>query len=271
MSTSKEFLNRGKSGNGLKIMIQVDFEGVTNVVNWDEIYPGHPHFDRNCDILTGEINSAIEGAVLAGATEIIVRDGHSGNINVNPLLLDPRARLTKGRVPGTPHTMVLGIDSTFDALLFIGAHARAGEMMGTLSHTMSLKVLDFKINGKPLFEPAFNALYASQFGVPVVFVSGDNMACREARENFGPIETVETKYAYGRTCAMSKSPQVVYGEIRESVERALKNLQNGCVFSMKGPYKMELSVTQEESTEPLFVEYESDVLYDVMKKFWEYL
>ena len=141
MSTSKEFLNRGKSGNGLKIMIQVDFEGVTNVVNWDEIYPGHPHFDRNCDILTGEINSAIEGAVAAGATEIIVRDGHSGNINVNPLLLDPRARLTKGRVPGTPHTMVLGIDSTFDALLFIGAHARAGEMMGTLSHTMSLKVI----------------------------------------------------------------------------------------------------------------------------------
>jgi len=70
---------------------------------------------------------------------------------------------------------------------------------------------------------------------------------------------------------MSKSPQVVYGEIRESVERALNNLQNGCVFSMKGPYKMELIVTQEESTEPLFVEYESDVLYDVMKKFWEYL
>jgi D-amino peptidase len=261
----------GKSGKGLKIMIQVDFEGVTNVVNWDEIYPGHPHFDRNCDILTGEINAAIEGAVAAGAVEIIVRDGHSGNINVNPLLLDPRAKLTKGRVPGTPHTMVLGIDSTYDALLFIGAHARAGESMGTLSHTMSLKVNDFRINGRPLFEPAFNALYAAQFGVPVVFLSGDNMACKEAFENFGPIETVETKFAYGRNCAMSKSPVRVYEEIRAGVERALLDLENGCVFKLESPYKMELEVQQEEGQEPLFVEYESDVLYDVMKKFWEYL
>lgn len=271
MSTNRDQLFPGKSGKGLKIMIQVDFEGVTNVVNWDEIYPGHAHFDRNCDILTGEINAAVAGAFAAGATEIIVRDGHAGNINVNPLLLDPRVKLTKGRVPGTPHTMVLGIDSTFDALMFIGAHARAGEQMGTLSHTMSLKVLDFRINGKPLFEAAFNALYAAQFGVPVVFLSGDNMACKEAYENFGPIETVETKHAYGRTCAMSKSPQVVNLEIRESVERALRNLDRGCIYEMNAPYIMELEVTQEESDEPLRVRYQSDILYDVMKKFWEYL
>jgi D-amino peptidase len=271
MDLINEKMLRGKSGNGLKIMIQVDFEGVTNVVNWDEIYPGHPHFDRNCDILTGEINAAVEGAIAAGATEIIVRDGHSGNINVNPLLLDSRAKLTKGRVPGTPHTMVLGIDSTYDALLFIGAHARAGEQMGTLSHTMSLKVIDFRINDKPLFEPAFNSLYAAQFGVPVVFLSGDNMACKEAFDNFGPIETVETKFAHGRNCATSKSPQVVYREIRAGVERALMNLDKGCVFTMESPYRMKLEVSQEESDEPIRVDYESEVLYDVMKKFWEYL
>ncbi|MDP3435768.1 MAG: M55 family metallopeptidase, partial [Bacteroidales bacterium] len=46
---------------GLKIMIQVDFEGVTGVVNFDEIYPGHPHFERNTIILTKEINAAVEG------------------------------------------------------------------------------------------------------------------------------------------------------------------------------------------------------------------
>ena len=153
--------------SSLKIMIQVDFEGVTSVVNFDEIYPGHPHFERNCTILTREVNAAIEGAFAAGATDITVRDGHAGNINVDPLLLDSRVKLTRGRVPGTPHTMVLGIDSTFDALLFIGAHSRAGTEKGVLSHTMSLNVLDFRLNGKPLFEAAFNSLYAAKFGVPV--------------------------------------------------------------------------------------------------------
>ncbi len=250
-------------------MIQTDFEGVTGVVNFNEIYPGHEHFDRNCKILTREVNAAIEGAVAAGATEIVVRDGHAGNINVDPVLLDKRARLIRGRLPGTAHTMVLGIDSTFDALLFIGAHARAGVQNGTLSHTMSLDVLDFRINDKPLFEAAYNSLYAGLFGVPVVFLAGDDAACREAIENFGVVDTVVTKYSFGRTCAMSKSPEVVYGEIRESVKHALNNLNNAVVFKMDPPYKMELWV-KTDSTEKYVIR-TSDTLEVVMKKFWEYL
>ncbi len=256
---------------GLKVMIQVDFEGVTGVVNFDEIYPNHPHFERNAVILTQEINAAVEGAIAAGATEIIVRDGHAGNINVNPVILDRRAKLTRGRLPGTPHTMVLGIDSTYDALLFIGAHARAGVENGTLSHTMSLKVLDFRINDKPLFEAAFNALYAGKFGVPVVFLAGDDAACREAIENFGNIDTVVTKYSYGRTCAMSKSPYVVYDQIRTSVERALKNLDKGHVFKMERPYRMEVRVKTDDLGGERLVKWTSDTLEVVMKKFWENL
>lgn len=254
---------------GLKIMIQTDFEGVTGVVNFNEIYPGHEHFDRNCKILTREVNAAIEGAVAAGATEIIVRDGHAGNINVDPVLLDKRAKLTRGRLPGTAHTMVLGIDSTFDALLFIGAHARAGVQNGTLSHTMSLDVLDFRINDKPLFEAAYNSLYAGLFGVPVVFLAGDDAACREAIENFGVVDTVITKYSYGRTCAMSKSPEVVYEEIRESVKHALNNLNNAVVFKLDPPYKMELRVKTDAGEK--YITRTSDTLEVVMKNFWEYL
>ncbi|NCB19759.1 MAG: peptidase M55 [Bacteroidia bacterium] len=256
-------------GRGLKIMIQTDFEGVTGVVNFDEIYPGHQHFDRNCKILTMEVNAAVEGAIAAGATEIIVRDGHAGNINVDPLLLDKRAKLIRGRVPGNPVTMVLGIDSTYDALLFIGAHSRAGVMDGILSHTMSLKVLDFKINDKPLFEAAYNSLYAGKFGVPVVFLAGDDSACREAIDNFGNIDTVVTKYAFGRTCAMNKSPQVVYSEIREGVERALKRDVLGMVFKIDPPYRMEVRVKDENGEK--FVTHTSDTLEVVMHKFWENL
>ncbi len=259
------------NSTSLKIMIQVDFEGVTNIVNFDEIYPGHPHFDRNCVILTREINAAIEGAVAAGATDITVRDGNAGNINVDPLILDSRAKLTRGRVPGTPHTMVLGIDSTYDALLFIGAHSGAGTVKGVLSHTMSLNVLDFKINGRPIFEPAFNSLYAGQFGVPVAFLSGDDAACREAMENFGEIETVITKYAFGRTCAVSKSIEVVCNEIRVSVERALRNRDKWCLFTMKPPYNMEVRVKTDEEGGEKTVTATSDSLEVIMEKFWENL
>ncbi len=147
--------NKSSDKSGLKIMIQADFEGIAGVVTFDEIYPGHVHFQRNCKLLTNEINAAIEGALAAGATEIIVRDGHSANISVDPILLNPKAKLIRGRKPNTPETMVIGIDSTYDALLFIGAHARAGIAEGVLSHTMSLKVVDLQINGVPISEPAF--------------------------------------------------------------------------------------------------------------------
>lgn len=264
--------NGEKNGkDGLKIMIQADFEGVTGVVNFDEIYPGHIHFDRNCRTLTKEINAAIEGAVAAGATEIVVRDGHAGNINVDPELLDKRAKLTRGRLPGTPHTMVLGIDSTYDALLFIGAHSRAGTVKGTLSHTMALNVLDFRINDKPLFEAAFNSLYAGQFGVPVVFLAGDDAACREAVSDFKYVDTVVTKYSYGRTCAMNKSPEVVYDEIRAGVKRALKNIDKSAPFKLDKPYRMEVKLIGSTPEEMKVVTCTSDTLEVVMKKFWENL
>ena len=74
--------------DGLKIMIGVDFEGITDVVIFDEIYNNHPFFERNAKQLTAEVNAAIEGALDSGATEIVVRDGHGGDQNCIPQLLN---------------------------------------------------------------------------------------------------------------------------------------------------------------------------------------
>ncbi len=256
---------------GLKVMIQVDFEGVTGVVNFDEIYPGHIHFDRNCSVLTKEVNAAIDGAFKAGASQVIVRDGHAGNINVDPVLLDSRAQLTRGRVPGTPHTMVLGIDSSYNALIFIGAHSGAGMNHSVLAHTMSLNVLDLQINGQHIFEPAFNSLYAGQFGVPPVFLSGDNFACKEAIRVFGEIDTVVTKYSYGYNCAKSKSPEMVYEQIRDGVFNSLQNLDRFKVFKLEPPYSMSVRVKSNEGFGYKDFTYTSDSLDLILKKFWEKL
>lgn len=259
--------------HGLKVMIQADFEGIAGVVTFDEIYPGHIHFLRNCELLTNEVNAAVEGALAAGATEIIVRDGHSANISIDPIRLNPKAKLIRGRKPNTPETMVIGIDSTYDALLFIGAHARAGIPEGVLSHTMSLKVVEFKINGIPISEAAFNSLYAGQFGVPVVFVAGDSETSREAKETFGEnIVTTITKEPIGRTCAINYSPQKVCRQIKKDVEKALRNIDNGKVFKMDKPYKMDLKVMKGTTPDTLqVINYQSDTLMSVMKRFWQTL
>lgn len=259
--------------DGLKVMIQADFEGIAGVVTFDEIYPGHVHFLRNCELLTNEVNAAVEGALAAGATEIIVRDGHSANISIDPILLNPKAKLIRGRKPNTPETMVIGIDSTYDALLFIGAHARAGIAEGVLSHTMSLKVVDLTINGTHMSEAAFNSLYAGQFGVPVVFVAGDSETSREAKETFGEnIVTTITKEPIGRTCAINYSPEKVCKQIKKDVEKALRNIDKGTIFKMKKPYIMDLKVMKGTTPDTLqVISFQSDTLMSVMKRFWQTL
>ena len=91
--------------------------------------------------------------------------------------------------------------------------------------------------------------------------------------NFGDIETVTTKYAFGRTCAMSKSPEFVCDEIRAGVKKAILNIDKGTVFSLDKPYRMEtrVKVKGSETGEEKVVTCTSDILEEIMKKFWENL
>lgn len=280
-------LSSGLEKKGLKVMIGVDFEGVTNVVVFPEIYAGHIYFERNQKQLTDEVNAAVEGALAAGATEVIVRDGHGADQNIDPVGLHPKAKLVNGRIPNTPQTMVYGIDSTYDALVFIGAHAMAGKTNGVLSHTMSLKVLDYKMNGVSMGECPYNALYAGQFGVPVVFVAGDDVTCAETKQILGEnIATVQTKKAIGRTAAMNNNAQEVCANIKREVEKALKGLpESGVVYTLKKPYKMEVWVNTEADGSPVkatgknplmvngvparYVTKTSDTLLVALQEFWD--
>lgn len=258
----------------MKVMIGVDFEGISGVVVFDEIYAGHVHFDRNCKQLTAEVNAAIEGALAAGATEIVVRDGHGGNINCDMTLLHPIADLGRGRKPGCPETMVYGIDESYDALMFIGAHAKAGDPRGVLCHTMALNVIDLTINGVSLSEQAYNGLWAAQFGVPVVLVAGDDVTCAASKEEFGEqVEVAETKIAICQTAAYNHSYKRTCDTIREAAYRAIKNLDKMKPYDkIKGPrYDMVLKVKGKNEGEVETIEYSSTDLHDVLQKFWDRL
>lgn len=73
--------------------------------------------------MAGETNAAIDGAIRAGATDVLVRDSHGDKRNLLPADVDPRARLLRGSSAG-PKNMMEGIDSAFAAVVFVGYHAR---------------------------------------------------------------------------------------------------------------------------------------------------
>ena len=142
--------------------------------------------------------------------------------------------------------MMEGIDPSYDAVIFVGYHARAGTPNALLEHTSSGNVLDFAINGISLPEAGYNALIAGLYDVPVVLVAGDSAICAQARDLFGEVETVAVKTGIG-AAAFSVHPDVGQEMIRSSVREALSDLRRFRPYRMEAPYTLRLRLKTEES------------------------
>jgi D-amino peptidase len=230
---------------GLKVFISVDMEGVAGVVTRDdEVITTGKDYDYFRDLMAKETNAAIEGALAAGAAEIIVRDSHGTARNILPESLNEKALLLRDWSGGYM-SMMEGIDETFDAVVFIGYHAKAGTPNAILEHTMSSKnITDVSINNISMPESGINALIAGYFDVPVVFISGDEAICNQAREMFKEIETVAVKKGIG-FAALNLHPEAARTKIREGVKRSLQNIAKYKPYKLKSPYTLVLTLMHE--------------------------
>jgi len=213
----------GTGVHKVKVFISVDMEGISGVVAWEQTDRGKDDYQVFRKYMTQEANAAIEGALAAGATKIVVTDSHDGGRNILPEELHPEALLVSGG--GKPMSMVECLDSTFDAAFFIGYHSRCLSS-GILNHTYSLQVQNYFVNGKVMGETGMNALMAAYYGVPVVLVSGDTEVCQEAKDLLGTVETVAVKEPRSQTAAMGIHPVKARALIKEAAQRALSNLSS---------------------------------------------
>jgi D-amino peptidase len=234
-----------QSQEKLKVFISVDMEGISGVVTSEETGSGGSDYGYFRRIMSHEANAAVLGAFDAGATEVVVRDSHGSARNILPDLLDPRAKLIRDW-SGGPMSMMEGIDESYDAVVFIGYHARAGTVDAIIDHTSNGNVVDFAINGQSLPEAGYNALMAGHFGVPVVFVAGDQALCDQVTELFGEVGTFATKQGIG-AASMGLHPETAQNGIRAGVAAALENLGPYRPFTLTKPYTLVLKLKTEAS------------------------
>ena len=174
----------------LRVFVSVDMEGVSGVVHPQQTSAGGQDYDIARRLMTLEANAAVEGAMDAGADEVVVNDSHGSQRNLLPELLDQRARFITGSPK--PLTMMAGLDPTYEAAMCIGYHSRAGTT-GIMDHTiMSSVVYDVRVNGEPQGELGLNA---GDFGVPIVLVSGDSNATAQASARIPGVEVAAVKTA----------------------------------------------------------------------------
>jgi D-amino peptidase len=209
----------------MRVYVSVDMEGIAGVVHEDQTNPVDPRcaaeYARFRQLMTGEANAAVEGALAAGATHVLVNDSHWAMRNLLAEELHPAAELLSGGPKRL--SMLEGIEAGFDAALFIGYHARAGTARALLDHTMTDVVRDARLNGRSMGELGLNAALAGSYGVPVALVSGDRATADEARDVLGAeVGTVVVKEAVSRHAARSVAPEVARQRIREGVTAALR-------------------------------------------------
>lgn len=234
---------------GLKVFISVDMEGLAGVVTGSDVSASGPDYAHFRTIMAGETNAAVDGAFRAGATEVVVRDSHGLKQNLLPGTVDARARLLRGQGTG-PKNMMEGIDSTFDAVVFIGYHAKAGTPNAILEHTSTGNVIDFSINGVSLPEGGYNALVAGLYNVPVVFVAGDRAVVDQLRGLLGDIGAVAVKDEIGGDAILGLSPGEAQDRIRAGVEQAVRNRAAQRPYRLASPYRMHLKVRTDRALFP---------------------
>jgi D-amino peptidase len=202
-----------------KVYISVDMEGISGVVGDDQTSAGQPEYNRSRKLMAEDANAAIRGAFEGGATEVVVNDSHGSQRNLLPEDLDPRARLISHSFKR--HGMVEGLDETFDAVIFVGYHAKADSPRGLFAHTGSGVVKDVQVNGRSAGEGGLNTMMAQWFGVPVVMISGDDVAVEQQKEWTPTVRGVVVKRAINMRAVEARPIAEARREIQTAAKEAV--------------------------------------------------
>lgn len=259
----------------MKIFISADIEGVTGATSRNETDKAHAEYPEVREQMTAEVAAACEGALSAGATEILVKDGHWTGRNLIAAKLPRDIRLIRSWTHD-PYCMMAGLDRTFDAALMIGYHSRAGSDTSPLAHTITGRVAHIKINDRYASEFLINAYTAGLLGVPVVFLSGDAGTCQDASEFLPRLTTVAVMEGTGEATS-SIHPALGVERIRSGVAMALKGDIAGCHVRMPSHFVAEVSFRSHANareasyfpgarlTEAHVVQFEAADYFDVLR------
>jgi D-amino peptidase len=232
----------------MRVLIMTDMEGVAGVLNsGDYLSATGRLYEVGRELATRECNAAVEGALAAGATDIVVVDGH-GSGAMDARLLHPAARLLAGR----PKPRAFGCDESFDAAFVVGQHAMSNADGGHLAHTNSWSVDEWRVNGQLIGELGKEMLLFAACGVPTVLVAGDEACAAEALALVPEIEAVAVKAGIRRGSAAGLSaednerhnqaaihlhPDRARELIRAGAERALRRRGEIPRFTLAPPYE----------------------------------
>jgi D-amino peptidase len=222
------------------IFLITDAEGVGGVCRQDQTEPSNREMQQ---LLTAEINAAVQGFLDGGAGEVIVWDGHDGSQTLSTLTIHPRAKLVMGALGAS-----MLMDRRFSAVAIVGQHSKANVRGGIMAHSYSsLGIQTMKLNGKAVGEIDVIAAMAGHFSTPVIMMSGDKAAVEEMRQIVPDAEFAAVKEGLGRYACISESAEGAQRMIKAAAQRSVAKISAIRPYRIQGPCTLEIEYTTRNS------------------------
>jgi D-amino peptidase len=224
----------------LRYYISADIEGIAGVASRDQLAPGRFEYEQARDWMTGTVLAACETLRGEGAEEIVVSDSHGNGQNIRVEKMPDYVRLIRSWP--RPLGMMQGIDAgRYAGALLLGYHAGAHNPAGTLSHTVNGDLFqEVRLNGSPASEAMISAAIAGHFGVPVLMVSGDDVAVAETRGALPGIVAACVKVSHGFLSAEMLSLPAADALVRAAVKEAALGAHLAKPFTIETPIDLEI-------------------------------
>jgi D-amino peptidase len=222
------------------VFVITDGEGVAGICRQEQTDPTDPELRQ---LLTGEVNAAVDGFLAGGADEVVVWDGHDGSRTLSATTIHPRAKLVIGYIGP-----LMTLDRGYAAVAFVGQHSKAGTGAAIMAHSYdSLGIQNMLLNGKPVGEIEVRAAMAGHFGIPVIFLSGDRAAVTEMHDIVPDAVTAEVKEGLARYACITLSAAAARDLIRERAAEAARKIGSIRPYRIDGPVTLQIEYTTRTS------------------------
>jgi D-amino peptidase len=161
----------------MHVGVFADIEGSFGIWRMRQCRMGTREWQYGRECLTEDVNHVICGAFDGGATRVLVKDTHEVGFNCLISRLDARAEYLGGHYV---KPSLFGNIAELDLVLYVAIHAASGTPNAFFPHTHYGVFSELRLNGAAVGEMDIYGGYLGELGIPIGFVSGEDIAVQQA-------------------------------------------------------------------------------------------
>ena len=234
------------------ILILSDMEGVSGLIDRRLTYSGAPFWkEYGRHLLTEEINVIARTVFSLGIKKIYLSESHNMGKNTvtdNLLpfisVLPPHSAQTN--MQGKIYWEHLYREKGIAGAIMVGCHAMAGDN-GFMPHSWDSNVFEYiRINEEPVGEIGLMAGLLGYYNIPLISVTGDEAATKEAVKIIPELIGITVKKAEKGNWISILTPDAAHELISKKITEAINNISNIKYLKFQEPAKLDFKVKREE-------------------------